>query len=226
MDHHHDLSAHHADSSPPLLIWIWVFSRRRHRIVKHKDRSLETEAVRSKIRLILDLIPSPTQMQSPFNVLRNCSYSKPPRGEPVRLRRIIPAPEPESIPSPVGANPLGCPGWGRSPELAESPPRRIEGSSGGGTALSNPSWSSPKSDTNPLTLFEHLYYPPPRQARHTPKPKEEPQPREAHPAPPEDSTPQPIPTALAQARGTSESGTSAYGGPPSPHPHRIPGTLP
>ena len=37
----------------------------------------------------------------------------------------------------------------------------------------------------------------------TPTLRRNPTPREAHPAPPEDSTPQPIPTALAQARGTS-----------------------
>ena len=34
-----------------------------------------------------------------------------------------------------------------------------------------------KSDTNPLTQSEHLYYIHPRLARHSPKPKEEPQPR-------------------------------------------------
>ena len=36
----------------------------------------------------------------------------------------------------------------------------------------------PKSDTNPLTPCEQLYYIHPRLARHSPKPKEEPKPRE------------------------------------------------
>ena len=74
MDYHHDLSAHHADGSPPLLISLWVFPRRRHGIVKHEDRSLEAEAVRLKVRPILGLIPSPTQTRSPFTTLRHCSY--------------------------------------------------------------------------------------------------------------------------------------------------------
>ena len=74
VDYHHDLSAHHADGSPPLLIWMGVFPRRRQRVVKHEGRSLEAEAVRSKIRLILCLAPRPTQAQSPFTTLRNCSY--------------------------------------------------------------------------------------------------------------------------------------------------------
>jgi len=55
MDYHHDLSAHHADGSQPQLILIWVFPRRRHRVVKHKDRSLEAEAVRSEVCRILGL---------------------------------------------------------------------------------------------------------------------------------------------------------------------------
>ncbi len=65
MDYHHDLGAHHANGPPPLLIWIWVFPRRGHGIVEHEDRGHETEAVRSKVRLVLCLIPSPTQARSP-----------------------------------------------------------------------------------------------------------------------------------------------------------------
>ena len=76
VDYHHDLSAHHTDRSPPSLIWIWVSPRRRQRVVKHKCGSLEADAVRSKVRIILYLIPNPTQAQSPFTVLRNCSYGK------------------------------------------------------------------------------------------------------------------------------------------------------
>ena len=76
MDYHHDLSAYHADGSPPFLIWIWVFPGRRQKVVKHEGRSFKAEAVRSKVRLILCLIPSPTQAQSPFSLLRNCSYKE------------------------------------------------------------------------------------------------------------------------------------------------------
>ena len=75
MDYHHDLVADHANGSPPFLIRIGVYSRRRQRIVEYEGRSLEAEAVRLKIRLVLCLIPSPTQAQSPFTILRNCSYS-------------------------------------------------------------------------------------------------------------------------------------------------------
>ena len=78
MDNHHDLSAHHADGSPPLLMWIYISPRRRHMIVKHEDRSLKAEAVGSKVRLILGLIPNPTQAQLPFTILRNCSYRQDP----------------------------------------------------------------------------------------------------------------------------------------------------
>ena len=137
------MSAHHADSSPPLLIWIWVFSRRRHRIVKHKERSLETEAVRSKIRLILDLIPSPTQMQSPFNILRNCSYRKPPfpirhscGGRKPSLLKAHPPAEPGPLPRGCGA----------------AHPEALEGSSGARSCVVNPSWLSSDSDTTSLPL--------------------------------------------------------------------------
>ena len=74
MDHHHDLSAYHADGSPPLLIWIRVVPRRRYRIVKHENRCFEAEAVRLKVRLVLGPIPNPTQTQSSFTILRECSY--------------------------------------------------------------------------------------------------------------------------------------------------------
>ena len=76
MDYHYYLRAYHADGSPPLLIWIRVFPRRRHRIFEHEDRCLEAKAVRFKVRLILALVPSPTQSPPCFTILRNCSYSK------------------------------------------------------------------------------------------------------------------------------------------------------
>ena len=75
MDHYHDYRAHHANGSPPLLIWVGVFPAQRQGVVKHEGRSLEAEAVRSKIRLVLCLIPSPTQAQSPLGALHVCSYS-------------------------------------------------------------------------------------------------------------------------------------------------------
>ena len=55
-------------------MWIGVFPCRRQRVVKHKDRSLEAEAVPLKISLILWLIPRPMQAKPPFTILRNCSY--------------------------------------------------------------------------------------------------------------------------------------------------------
>ena len=73
MDYHHNLRAHHADGSPSLLIWIWVFPCCRQRVVEHEDRCLKAETVRSEVRLVLCLIPSPTQVQPSF-ILRNCSY--------------------------------------------------------------------------------------------------------------------------------------------------------
>ena len=52
----------------------WVFPSRRQRVVEHEDRGLEAEAVRSKVRLALCLIPRPTQVQSHVSILRKCSY--------------------------------------------------------------------------------------------------------------------------------------------------------
>ena len=52
---------------------MWVFQGLRQGIVKHKDRSLEAEAVSLEISLILWLIPRPMQAQSPFIMLRDCS---------------------------------------------------------------------------------------------------------------------------------------------------------
>ena len=75
MDYHHNLSAHHADGSPSLLVWICIFLGRRQGVVKHEGCGLKAEAVGSKIRLILCLIPSPTQVQSSF-ILRKCSYKQ------------------------------------------------------------------------------------------------------------------------------------------------------
>lgn len=44
---------------------IWVMPRRRQGIVKHEGRGIEPESMRSKVRLILLLIPCPPQPQSP-----------------------------------------------------------------------------------------------------------------------------------------------------------------
>ena len=59
----------------------------------------------------------------------------------------------------------------------------VEGSSGGWSRTANPSCPPPKSDTNPLTACVHVYYYPPRLARHTPKPKEEPKTQGSPPGP-------------------------------------------
>ena len=70
MNDHQDLIAHHDHRPPPLFIRIGVFLSCGHRVVKREDRGLEAEAVRSKVRLVLCLIPSPTQAQSPFTIRR------------------------------------------------------------------------------------------------------------------------------------------------------------
>ena len=57
---------------------------------------------------------------------------------------------------------------------------------------------------DPTTTLNHL--------------KEEPKTREAHPTPPEDSTPKPIPTALAQARGSSDRRHLLFSRVPCPFP--------
>ena len=66
------------------VIWIWVFPRRRYGTVEHEDRGHEAEGVRSKVRLVLCLVPSPTQVKSPSTILRNCSYRSGTRSTPVR----------------------------------------------------------------------------------------------------------------------------------------------
>ena len=72
---------------------------------------------------------------------------------------------------------------------------------------------SPRCDTNPLTPPEQACYYPHRSNTNSPTLRRKPTPREAHPAHNEDSTSKPIPTALAQARGSSKRRHLLYQGP-------------
>ena len=74
MNYHKDLSAHHADGSPSLFVWIWVFPGSGQWIIKHIDRSLEVDAMRPKIRPVLGRVPNPTQAPLLLAILHNCSY--------------------------------------------------------------------------------------------------------------------------------------------------------
>ena len=75
------------------------------------------------------LAPQPTRPR------HGPSIAFPSPGEPVRQRRIIPAPEPvedvQDAPRRAPRRESISKGGAAHPELAESPPRRIEGSSGG-----------------------------------------------------------------------------------------------
>ena len=73
-DYHDDSITHHADSSPPSLIRIWVAARSRLGVVNHKRGNLKADAARLKVRIVLCPIPSPTQAQSHLLILRRCSY--------------------------------------------------------------------------------------------------------------------------------------------------------
>ena len=102
MDYHHYLSAHHADGSPSLLVWIWIFPSRRQGVVKHEGCGLEAEAVGSKIRPVLCLIPSPTQAQVPFTMLRDCSYRNGTGQYPDRRLTAGSRPRDEELARPTG----------------------------------------------------------------------------------------------------------------------------
>ena len=76
VNHHQDLSAHHADGPPPLLVRVWVFPCCSQRVIKDIGHSLEVDAMRPKICPALGRVPSPTQVPPPLAILHNCSYDR------------------------------------------------------------------------------------------------------------------------------------------------------
>ena len=76
VDHHHDLTAHHANSSPPLFMGKWVFLRGGHRIFEDEGGGLKAEAVCSEICLALSPVLGATPVQSFLATLHSSSYAK------------------------------------------------------------------------------------------------------------------------------------------------------